>query len=241
MPELTNRDELEARFARKLSKLSARHRRELLDLIGDPPDISRVPESFWDRVQKETEEEALAVMLVIFFTSSEQHGWTGEDAQVAAEGFAAERSSEFAKLWVKTGRDKLNTLGEKWEELSQPDEPIGDESEEISSPPPPKPFQFKNDTLEIFGPERVAFAAENETTIARHAGSEAAIDETVGLSDEDIWLAEPGACVICKPLNGKPRTYWERFFPDGPPSPHPGCRCNIEYANAGGLVGAGTP
>ena len=34
---------------------------------------------------------------------------------------------------------------------------------------------------------------------------------------------------MCLELDGKPRSYWSRFFPAGPEA-HPNCRCWIEYA-----------
>lgn len=43
------------------------------------------------------------------------------------------------------------------------------------------------------------------------------------------WVAEPGACSICAPLHGKEYDSWAHLFPEGPPSPHPNCRCSLRY------------
>lgn len=36
-------------------------------------------------------------------------------------------------------------------------------------------------------------------------------------------------CPICGPLHGRPRDEWAVLYPLGPPGPHPGCRCWIDY------------
>ena len=53
MPDIPNRTALEADLARRFSRLSADHRRKLLTLLGDPPDLGNVPQSFWDDVAGE--------------------------------------------------------------------------------------------------------------------------------------------------------------------------------------------
>jgi len=209
--ELTNREKLQKRFTNRLATLSAAHRKELLTLLGDPPDFDNVPESFWKKVEEETAAMAVVMMLLIFSNAETQHGYSGEDAILAAEGFAAARADEFSKLWVDASRNKLDTIAQRF---------ARGENESIRS-----------ETLGVFGPERVARAAENETVIARHRGSELAIEATVGLSPEDIWENGGPACPVCLKLNKKPRSYWGKYFPSGPPSPHPGCDCYIQYAN----------
>ncbi|MCR9295568.1 MAG: phage head morphogenesis protein, partial [bacterium] len=42
-----------------------------------------------------------------------------------------------------------------------------------------------------------------------------------------VWRTEPGSCDQCSPMDG--RTDWRLFFPDGPGSPHPNCRCWLEW------------
>jgi len=209
--ELTNREKLQRRFTRNLATLSARHRSELVSLLGDPPDFDNVPESFWKKVEDETAALAVVMMLLIFSNSASQHGYSGDEATLAAEGFAAERSAEFSRLWVDASRNKLDIIAQRFER--------GDNA------------SLRSETLSVFGPDRVARAAENETVIARHRGSETAIEETVGLSLDDKWENGGPACPVCLRMQGKPRSYWRRFFPMGPPTPHPGCDCYIIYAN----------
>lgn len=98
------------------------------------------------------------------------------------------------------------------------------------------PAQKEIDELlaDTFGPKRVASNAIDETTRARHAGGEAAIEETVGISQDDEWENNPqdsvsGPCKICKPLDGMKRKDWPWRYQEGPPSPHRGCVCTVRY------------
>lgn len=47
-----------------------------------------------------------------------------------------------------------------------------------------------------------------------------------------LWQTERDrfVCPICNPLQGKPKFYWGRNFPDGPPA-HPNCRCWLSHKN----------
>jgi hypothetical protein len=97
---------------------------------------------------------------------------------------------------------------------------------------------------QAFGPSRVENIAVTETTGAASAAGEIAVDATVGRNEEDRWFTaeDQRVCPICAPLNGKNRSDWSRFFPDGPPA-HPRCRCWIEYAfeQVGAGAGASPP
>lgn len=100
------------------------------------------------------------------------------------------------------------------------------------------PTQDEIDELitDTFGPKRIETIAMDETTRARHAGGESAIEETVGISQDDLWRNNPqdsvtGPCKICKPLDGLKRSEWPWRYSEGPPSPHPRCVCSIDHAN----------
>lgn len=89
-----------------------------------------------------------------------------------------------------------------------------------------------DDLLEqTFGPHRIETNAIDETTRAQHAGGEAGIEATVGISTDDVWRTERDerVCPICKPMDGQLRRNWPWRFSDGPPC-HPRCRCSIDYA-----------
>lgn len=218
MAELTNRNQHEAAFARKLGKLAGRHRRELIDLLGHPPDVNRVPESFWQRVERETEEELAAVMLLLFILAAAQHGADNNQADRAGRSFASIQAAQSAASYSQTGREMLQTAGRDWRDTLQGGGDV-----------------LKRDVLDratkIFGPNRVSGIAVSETTNASSSGGEFGVEVSVGLSDDDTWFTEADArvCPICQPLHEQPREVWASKFPSGPPAHHR-CRCWIQYA-----------
>jgi len=207
---------MEEKLAKSMGSLTAKHRKELVKLLGSPPRYDNIPKSFWKKVEDDVKAELATALLLIFSESATQHGWAGDDATVAAEGWAAERAESVAESWVETGKDMVRTASDRWESYDEP----------------PTTAEISEDTLSAFGPDRVARAAENETTVARHQGSEVAVEATTGLSDGDLWVnTGSNVCPVCRDLDGKPRSYWEKFFPGGPPDPHVSCKCYIEYVN----------
>lgn len=212
--ELPNRDALERDFTGTLARLGTKHRRELLTLIGDPPDVDNVPSEFWSRVESDMQDELAALLLLLFITSAEFHG--GDAAAAAARGatFAGTRSAMLSSDFVTHSQEMLAGYGTAWD---------------VS----PTTADVAGNVESIFGRVRSEMIAVTETTLAQSQGAEWAIGATVGLSDEDEWQTEgdSSVCAICKPLDGMPRVVWSREFPAGPPS-HVNCRCEIIYANA---------
>lgn len=244
MSELTNRDDLEADFALKLSRLTTKQRKEFELLLGDPPDPANVPQEFWDRVQQELDDNMTILLLLIASASYTQHGGAlvqpsaptfdqalakllGKESQPEPPSplvqWARDISGKTAAGFVDRSKDMLATAGDEWAQA------IAD-GEDISG------RDIIDKALQIFGPERAARIAVNETTRAQHQGSEYAIATTVGLSEDDLWINRPllsrtGPCPVCEPLHMTPRSYWGRFFPQGPPTPHVGCVCYVQFAN----------
>ena len=48
MADIPNRDELEGKIARLVGKLTREQMRELMDRLGDEPDMSKLPQEFWE-------------------------------------------------------------------------------------------------------------------------------------------------------------------------------------------------
>ena len=114
--ELPNRKELDAKVARALARLSGQHRRELIELLGDPPSIDNVPEKFWDKVQAETEEKLAALLLLIFAASSMHHGLDRDVSLEFAEKFAERRAAEVASKYTTHSRERIETYSREWTE-----------------------------------------------------------------------------------------------------------------------------
>lgn len=213
--ELANRPQLEADWTDRLSGLSERHRQQLDRLLGNPPDAANVPASFWDQVQRETEEEILALLFFIFIAAATQHGWTdGDQRQQAATGFALSRGAAVARSYAETSFSRTaNNF------------PGGE--------PGPIDRTARDERLEkVFSRGRAAEVVVDNTTAGTSAGGEAATANTVGLSNKDTWYTaeDNRVCTVCGPLHGKLRDDWSRFFPSGPPA-HPACRCWVIYEN----------
>lgn len=216
--ELVDRARIETAYGKRFTSLAERHRRELDRLLGNPPDAANVPVSFWEKVQRETEEETLALLLFIFIASATQHGLTDRNkAQDIGTSFALGRAAQVARSYAETSYERAAN--------NFPSPSPGDE---------PMPAGKRNEALgKVFSPERADGVVVNETTAAQTAGGEAAVDATTGLANNDTWYTanDNRVCEICGPLHGKLRADWSRFFPSGPPA-HPACRCWIVYANA---------
>lgn len=251
--ELPNRDELEAYLAKQLARVSARHRAELERLLGNPPNAANVPAEFWERVHKEAQAELVAALALIFAASAEQSGLSPEDAQLVATAWAEQRGAEVAGGWVEHSARMLETADAAWQDQQQraqreaqraaaeesqrrreSGEPLQieqDDQEPISFRVPRQ--EIRATTNRIFGPDRVEGVAITETTTARAQGAEIAVEATVGLSRDDLWITvgDGKVCEICSPLHRSSRDFWSRYFPAGPPT-HPRCRCVIDYANA---------
>lgn len=219
--ELRNRDQIEAKFGRRLGKLSRRHAAELEKLLGNPPDVTRVPSAFWVRVEQEQREELAAILLLIFIAAASQHGLGNATQQ--GQAWASGRAQQVASGFVSHSRERLEAHGQEWRQEE------------------PKTAQVRERIKQLFGPSRIESLVVSETTAAASEGGETAIRDTVGVSEGDTWFTvrDSKVCPICEPLHRAERSRWSRFFPGGPPA-HPNCRCFIEYANEreGALVTA---
>lgn len=213
--ELENRDAVEASFRRRLERLNARHRRELATLLGDPPDIRNVPESFWQGIEEEMKAELVIVLLLIFMGIAVQNGATG--ARAEASRWSASRASRVAQSYVANTREALQRAGRDWASTQAKGETVSR-------------TQRDRDLQVILGPERADRTAATETTAAQSAGGEAARNETGTLSDQDTWFTrkDDRVCPVCEPLHRAKRSEWSAKFPEGPPA-HPRCRCWIRY------------
>jgi len=209
MANLKDRDKREDSFRKRLTSLSAKHRKELEKLLGDPPNPDNVPQEFWDRVERETEEQITLALLLIFLMGFRQHApkEPKETALDEAKKYATEQARKLASQFTvhsKKLANKIRDIGKK---------------------------ETKAKVKSIFGPERAEGIAVTETTAATSQAGERAVVRTVGFTSNDTWFTENDArvCPICAPLHNTKRVVWGAQFPEGPPA-HPVCRCWIHYA-----------
>lgn len=215
--QLVGRDKIEREFSSLLASLNATKRSELLEIVGDPPDPRRVPESWWRRY----EDEIAALLLLLLLTSSRdsavQHGLDDRRAAELAAGWSGVSSREFATNWTTTTRDRLSGS------LASTDVLTPEKLIEITDP--------------IFGEARGEGAIVTEVTRGAVWGGETAVRIYGGISARDLWKTNPhksrsGVCNLCRPWNQRPRVEWSAVYPEGPPI-HPYCVCEILYVALG--------
>ena len=99
----------------------------------------------------------------------------------------------------------------------------------------------------IFGKKRTEVISATETTRTVTKGEDAGrliIETITGRRIVAIWMTEVqqfgtdppigppppyGVCPICLPLHRKEENEWPIEYRAGPPSPHPNCRCYLDY------------
>lgn len=219
--ELPDRDRIEASAAARFARLNSRLRHKLEDYLGSPPDVARVPESFWQEVRDEMNRETAIVLLLIWGASAQQHGLGVDLAASQSLAYASSRAAEVADAYAATTRTMLADAGHRWRQG------------------PLDSATLQRDLVAILGPARAERTATNETTRAQTDGGESGTRQTIGLSDLDTWYTrrDDRVCPVCEPLHGSLRSDWQAAFPLGPPA-HPGCRCWIRYSRGRGEVRA---
>jgi hypothetical protein len=234
MPDLAGREEWEKKLARELGRLFNRTQGEILEMLGDPPDINNIPSEFWDEIG-----EVQRVAIGKFFREVYMQaiheilddGPIGVDWDLVNEAAAewAERSAfDLVSKLDDTSRTKLQEAVAKFYR----------EQKDIE--------WLRNELIKPFGPVRAELIASTETTRAAVEGELQGIRELEkeGIEMISIWFTsmDEWVCEICEPLDKKEadgylsdRTpYW--IHPDPPhiqygqvgnpaPPAHPRCRC----------------
>lgn len=145
--ELSNRLDLEAKLAAKLSRLYGSHRRRIVAALkqtGSPPDPEKIPSPLWQEIENElrqqlSEELLLIYLLVVAASSNElKLGLQASTASRMGEAYSAGRAREIAQKMTENSRNRLLA---------------------------------GSDPLEVFSPERAATTARTEVGVAQSAGS----------------------------------------------------------------------
>lgn len=241
--EIPGRRQRDKDFAERLRILSADRRAQLRELLGSPPDVRKVPASFWAQLEAEARQEGILAIYLMFLESAEFHADEagGLDAETrllldgAAMGYATQRGAELGKRFAGGAQDQLErslrTLEEEIARGEMTKREIADRLDE--------------ELDKSLGDSRADNTAQNYNTGAQTAGGERGIEETEGISDEDTWSTNPeqsrsGPCPNCTALNGKKRPEWGstplpepegvQYDPADGPLLHDGCCCEIIYA-----------
>lgn len=218
--EVVNRDELERRLARVISKDLRAEMKKLLDLLGDPPDLSKVPYEYWQNGWKDIQRDVEPILVDTFISQAE--------SLMNSVGIGADWAhfNVIAADWGRTYtydlvRGIVGTTHSALEKLLQKNVP-GYFEEGLTS----KELAARLEGQ--FGAVRSEMIAVTETTRAAVEGERAYVQELVKETGKEmipIWLTanDDRVCVICGPKNEKPIT-------DGQfPPAHPRCRCGVAW------------
>lgn len=222
---VTDREIHEARIKRGLSRLSARHKRELREQLGDPPDVRNVPIEWWKEVRKEQQAQMTALLLLMAIPVADdllsQFGMELDDRQRRN----VERAVKKRTNWVSE-RMRVTSRRQVQRSLAHGRTAL----------------QTAN---AVFGAARLERVAITEATLATTAGTIGALeqyrDETNG-AGVAIWRLDPCCdhCTVCPMLADTPDTFW-RAIAAMPVHVH--CRCFTDFypgtvreARAEGLI-----
>lgn len=232
MPDVLNRPQKEARVAAALQSLRENQRAKLVRLLGNPPDVSRVPESFWKEVEQEEQQALLLLMLLMMddaaanllsgTDANQQHRFqVGQGIRQRAESHARQFGRGAAENTQALLRNEIDRLREVTPDTSR--------------------FTTGDiDWNRIYPPSRAETSGVTETTgansmaelevvdVAKRSqqGGDGTIDGGPIVVPQVIWYTEDdnSVCPICRPLHLTAEDVWGIRFPNGPAA-HPRCRC----------------
>lgn len=208
----------EAEIQAAMQQLNDEQRRRLKPLLGTPPRLENVPQSFWEQV----EDEQAAVLLLLIASISSRSAFNMRSSfestglyvpdkviQERVTEYAVNRASEVAQGVTETVKNRLQNYFEREQKARITDA----------------------DLSQVLGDDQATTVAQTETTAANSHGEGVIRDDAKqqGKVVEVIWRIDPrsNVCQICRSLNGQPEAYWVRRFSMGPPA-HPRCACDLE-------------
>jgi hypothetical protein len=226
-----NRDSWEEKLARILARLSSSQRRQITDLLGDPPQLDKLDSQFWDsisgdwREQLQPELERVFIDMAAEFLGGQTIGVDWALMNKAASDWARAYTFDLVKGIQANTRLALQSKVGAWFET-------------------PTTLGSLRDSLEpLFGPVRSEMIAITEITRAATMGEAAAVNLLAeqGVNMEAVWHTSNDeiVCPLCGPANGKSETdairadpyygaTWKDLYPYGPPA-HPRCRCVLGH------------
>lgn len=249
MPEFEDRAKWEARIKRDLLELTEPQVQTLLRYLGDPPDASRVPASFWASLGEDITASLEPSLEQIYVESAQQT--VGSVPRVLrvdwhlANEPAAAWADEWAGFLVKgitaTSQDRLQNYVAGF--FRNQGTTVGDLRTQLET---------------LFGPARAELIATTEVTRAAAQGDIGIIGQIQEANPRIQMLPfwdtsmDEWVCPVCGPkglqgvqgvmVNGEPRFKSRDGSTYGaPPDPHPRCRCGMRWEPAPRRGGAARP
>lgn len=218
-----NRDDIERKLARVISKDLRDELNVLLDYLGNPPDLSKVPQSYWQNGWKHIQKDVEPILVDVFIE----------------QAAAAMTSVGIGVDWAQ-----INTVAANWSRAHGQTviQQLFDKTYEGVSEIIPNFYEQGWDLKQLsaalekyYSPVRAEMIAITEVTRATVEGDRAYVAELekeTGQQMVPIWMTahDDLVCPICSPRNEKP-------IMDGvyPPA-HPNCRCGVGWEFPGTLT-----
>jgi hypothetical protein len=214
MPDIPNRDDLERQYARAVSRLLKKLAGDLLEALGDPPNLDNLNNAFWDARTK----EALALLVPfgerVFLEAAQRLmekqpiGIDWALVNERASAWASNYSFELVRGITETTKRQLQRAISAY---------FAGQTR----------GQLEERIRRWFSPVRAEMIAVTEVTRAAAMGEMTAFEElkAQGIEMGIVWQTNRDelVCPICAPRNGKKRgDGWQE-----PPPAHPRCRCWI--------------
>ena len=225
------RDEIEQSMSDEVARLNVRTRRQLLRLLGDPPQLDNLTDDVWQSIIRDFENVLTPNMEKIFIESAQylstELGFSGVDFDLVNQGavdWSRRYSGQTAQNMIRFRRKKLG----EWVAQFYED-------------------KIDRDTLmqrasRLYGPAKAEEIAITEVTRAAVEGERVVIDAlgNEGVMMQKIWVTvrDRRVCPICEPLDGVRASGigFDAFFLNpgnnrqylNPPA-HTRCRCGVRY------------
>lgn len=217
MSDVFNRDEWERKLARVCGGRFIAERRELLRLLGDPPNLANVPFTFWTHGGTSLAAVVEPVMYDVFM---QQAAALMEEVSISIEWdianqAAADWARRYTHLFANNIQDRTQRgVGDAVASFFEDGLTIGDLQKRIERWYSP----VRAEMIAVTEVTRAASEAEQDT--ARRIEQDNRNIEVIPTwqtNDDDL------VCTICAPKNNEPIT-------DGQyPPAHPRCRCFVAH------------
>lgn len=209
--DVKNRSKLESQLARALGKQFAAQRKELLNLLGDPPNVGNVPDVFWEQAGAEFKQFMEPFLAEVFTAQAETFGEEMDTTWTLANEAAAQWAKQYTFDLVNgVNANSQAQLQDAVDRFFRDGLTLGELTDAIG---------------QIFGPGRAELIAITEITRAVDESDHEQTDmlKGMGFVFQEIWDTNNDdlVCEICGPLDG---TVTEERVPA-----HPGCRCRKRF------------
>jgi hypothetical protein len=228
MPDIPNRDQLERKIARLLGRFNKTQLDELLGLMGNSPNMNKVPPSFWTESEQALAAELIPVSEDVYLEAAARvldEVPVGVDWSLVNQSAADWAVRDVGKFVTKITEETEKRIGRAVSSYFTEAQTIGDLELRLS--------RMKDKFGEVLGPKRAEGIAVTEITRAAAEGERSVVRELKkeGIEMVEVWQTNNDEivrqCPICWPRHGqKEGTNWDRS--QGPPA-HPRCRCWVNH------------